>query len=69
MMPVWPQPNGSLPGQAVSPLYPSVPHAATADGRLYDWLALVDALRLGEPGHRVLAQAEIERRLAAYGSW
>jgi hypothetical protein len=68
MPPVWALPKGLLVGLTVPPLFPSVPHAATADPRLYEWLALVDALRLGVAGPRALAQAEIERRLAAYGS-
>jgi hypothetical protein len=68
-LPAWPDPRGTAQGIAVRPLYPSVPRAAIADPALYDWLALVDALRLGEPGQRARAQAEIESRLAAYGSW
>jgi len=67
-LPVWPDPGGTAMGSAVRPLYRSVPRAASADPALYDWLALVDALRLGEPVQRARAQAEIERRLAAYGS-
>lgn len=67
MPPVWPYPNGTLMGLAVRPLYPSVPHAATVDPKLHEWLALVDALRLGVPGPRALAQAEIERRLQGFG--
>ena len=67
MPPVWPYSNGTIVGLTVRPLYPSVPQAASADPRLHEWLALVDALRLGVPGPRALAQAEIERRLQAYG--
>jgi hypothetical protein len=68
MPPVWLYSKGTVLGLSVRPLYPSVPHAAGADPRLHDWLSLVDTLRLGVPGPRALAQAEIERRLAAYGS-
>jgi hypothetical protein len=61
--PVWPDPNGNVNGAAVRPLYPSVPHAARRNPNLWDWLALVDALRLGFPAQRALAEAEIERRI------
>jgi hypothetical protein len=68
MPPVWPDSKGTAVGLTVRPLYPSVPHAARADSKLYDWLAMVDALRLGEPVQRASAQAEMDRRLAGYRS-
>lgn len=46
--PVWPHPLGSVRGIAVAPLHRAVPDAALADPRLYERLALVDALRLGD---------------------
>lgn len=60
---VWPCAEGSVRGQAVTPLYPSVPEAARRDPRLHELLALVDALRVGRARERKLAQAELERRL------
>ena len=66
--PVWFDPKGTAKGLTVVPLFPSVPRAAAADPALYGWLALVDALRLGVPSQRAMAQAEIERRLVSYGS-
>ncbi|RMG58081.1 MAG: hypothetical protein D6717_03545 [Gammaproteobacteria bacterium] len=43
--PVWPHPHGKQRGYAFSPLYPSVPEAASEDPRLYQLLALTDILR------------------------
>lgn len=44
---VWPTAEGDAVGQAVKPLFRSVPAAARQDPRLYEYLALVDAVRLG----------------------
>ena len=48
--PVWPYAEGSVRGLAFAPLYPSVPAAALKDARLYELLALVDAIRDGRAG-------------------
>ena len=61
--PVWPDPQGEVRGQAVQPLYPSVVQAAKLDPKLYDLLALVDALRLGRARERKIAEQELEKRL------
>lgn len=52
---VWPHPNGSVRGVGVEPLHPSVPFAAMQDARLYDMLALFDALRVGKARERGMA--------------
>ena len=44
---VWPSPDAETVGQRVKPLFHSVPEAARQDARLYEYLALVDAVRLG----------------------
>ena len=61
--PVWPDPNGNTQGASVRPLYPSAPEAARRDPALYDFLALVDALRIGRARERALAEKEIDERL------
>jgi hypothetical protein len=61
--PVWPHPDGNLKGFAVEPLYRSVPQAALADPKLYELLALVDALRIGRARERRLAEEELKKRL------
>lgn len=52
---VWPDAAGEDWGAAITPLYPKVPAAARADARLYEVLALTDALRVGRPRERQLA--------------
>lgn len=64
--PVWPDPEGSVQGASVQPLYSSVPGAARRDPALYDLLALVDALRIGRARERNLAEKEITDRLNAH---
>ncbi len=64
-VPVWPHAAGTVRGYALTPLYPSVPEAALRDPRLYELLALVDALREGRARERNLATKELEVRLTA----
>jgi hypothetical protein len=67
MPPVWPYPEGPIRGIAFAPLHKNVPQAALADARLYELLALSDALREGRARERKLAAAELERRISAIG--
>lgn len=62
--PVWPYAEGAVRGYAFSPLYSTVPVAAERDPKLYELLALVDAMRDGRARERNLAAKEIESRLA-----
>jgi hypothetical protein len=52
---VWPHPNGTARGQGLEPLHPSAPFAAMQDAKLYDMLALFDALRVGRARERGMA--------------
>jgi len=61
--PVWPDPEGEVRGYEFSPLYKSVPYAARRDARLYELLALVDAIRGGAQSERELAISELRARL------
>lgn len=63
--PVWPYEEGTARGLAFEPLYPSVPRAASQDEKLYEFLALVDAIRGGRARERNLAANEIKLRLRA----
>ncbi len=60
---VWSDPQGEEMGQELKPLFKSVPHAARHDLELYDLLALVDAIRLGNPRESKVAQELLEQRL------
>ncbi len=62
---VWPTPEGKVQGLNVSPLYPCAPVAAKNDPKLYQLLALIDALRIGRPREQKLATDEIIKRLRA----
>lgn len=61
---VWPQAEGSQRGSSITPLFKSVPEAAVKDMRLYELLALVDAIRLGNQREANLAQDRFEERIA-----
>ena len=61
--PVWPYADGKVRGYSFAPLHKNVPQAALADERLYELLALVDALRNGQARERNLASQELTRRL------
>jgi hypothetical protein len=61
--PVWPYADGKVRGYGFAPLNKNVPQAALADERLYELLALVDALRNGRARERNLASQELTRRL------
>ncbi len=47
-VPVWPDARGNTKGQAVEPLFKSVPYAVRKDPQLYALLALTDAIRFGQ---------------------
>lgn len=61
--PVWPYAKGTVRGMALQPLYPSVPRAAEKDSRLYEALALFDALRIGRSREREFATAALQKLL------
>jgi hypothetical protein len=55
LAPVWSDAGGSTKGQSVEPLFKSAPYAVRQDAELYALLALVDAIRIGQPRERNLA--------------
>jgi hypothetical protein len=61
--PVWPYAEGSVRGNAFSPLYKNVPQAALRDPKLYELLALVDAIREGRAREREIAIRELTARV------
>lgn len=60
---VWPYAKGKDRGQAVEPLFKSVPEAVENDERLYEFLALIDAIRLGKQRESNLAVERLKERL------
>lgn len=57
--PVWPDSEGQVQGLSVKPLYPSAPHAAKKNEKLYALLAAIDALRIGRARERSSAEKKI----------
>ena len=56
--------EGKERGQSVEALHPSVPNACKRDNKLYELLALTDALRLGRQREQKLAIDELEKRIS-----
>lgn len=61
--PIWPDPEGTVRGYSLKPLYGAVPKAAKKDKALYELLALVDAIRDGRARERKLAVEHLHERL------
>lgn len=62
---VWPDPEGTVRGEGIEPLYRTAPQAALADEQLYRLLALVDALRIGGARERRVTAQLLDRELRA----
>jgi hypothetical protein len=62
-IPVWTDARGNTKGQAVEPLFKSVTHAVRRDPELYALLALVDAIRIGQPRERNVAINMLQEHL------
>ena len=61
---VCPHPDGNTRGLSIKPIFRSSPEAARRDARLSAWLALVDALRIGDARVRTLAAVEVGKLVA-----
>ena len=62
-VPVWPHPEGPMRGYELRPLCRSAADAALKDPQLYEWLALLDALRAGKARERELAAQHVRRKM------
>ena len=62
---VWPDPDGKVRGESITPLYDGAAAAGRRDDRLYRALALVDALRVGGARERRIAGQLLKKELAA----
>ena len=61
---VWPYDQGQVRGQAIEPLYRTVPQAADKDECLHRLLALADALRVGSAREHKLATGKLKEMLS-----
>ena len=64
--PVWPDKDGTVRGEAFSPIYKLAPRAAQVDDELYELLAIIDAIRGGRARERKLAIDVFRERLDRY---
>jgi len=60
---VWSYAEGKVRGQQIEPLHGSVPAACLKDEKLYELLALTDALRVGKARERNSAIEELKKRI------
>lgn len=63
LIPVWPDAYGNRKGQSITPLFRTVPGAVKKDPRLYEYLALIDAIRLGNAREANLANEILRERV------
>jgi len=67
LLPVWPVTDGAIAGLSFSPLYRSVPFAASNDPTLYELLCLVDAIRSGRVREQRIASELLSNRIGVGG--
>ena len=60
---VWPSAEGAARGQSIEPLHPKLPEACLSDNKLYELLALTDALRIGRVREKQIAIDELRKRI------
>ena len=56
---VWPYAKGKKRGTSLKPLYKTAPEAALEDPRMYHYLALIDAIRIGKAREQAIAKDEL----------
>ncbi len=60
---VWPDAYGNRKGQSITPLFKTVPGAVKRDSLLYEYLALIDAVRLGNAREANLANQLLREKI------
>ncbi len=60
---VWPYSKGSHRGHSIAPLYKTVPEVVINDPVLHEYLALVDAIRIGNVREKNIAISELKKRI------
>jgi len=60
---VWSDPKGNVKGQEIEPFHKGQIKAAKQDPKLYELLALSDALRVGKVRERKMAEEELRKRI------
>jgi DNA-binding Lrp family transcriptional regulator len=62
--PVWPDPEGPTKGYTLEPLFKPIAKAVRRDPKLYEFLAVVDAIRDGRARERKLAEDKLRALIA-----
>lgn len=60
---VWPYAKGNARGQAIEPLYETLPEAVQEDPMFYELMVIVDTLRVGRAREINIAVEELQKRL------
>ena len=60
---VWPYVKGKQRGQAIEPLYKTIPFSVKDDPLFYELLAIVDTIRIGRAREVEIAVKELKKRL------
>lgn len=60
---VWRDPKGNVKGQEIEPFHRGQINAAKHDSKLYELLALSDALRVGRARERKMAEEELRKKI------
>jgi len=60
---VWPYAKGTMRGHSIQPLFKTVTQAVELDARLYEMLALIDALRAGKIREKNLALEILRKKI------
>lgn len=63
---VWPDAKGNVRGEAITPLYRTVPEAVRIDPMLHSLLAIADVFRIGRTREVELAKVELDVILSTY---
>jgi len=60
---VWQHAKGRLRGQAIEPLYHTIPDVIDSNPALYELLVVIDTLRVGRAREVQIARQELEKRI------
>jgi hypothetical protein len=63
---VWPYYKGSKRGFSITPLYENIPKFIESDPQLYEYLVIVDTLRIGKTREEEIAIKELTQRINDY---
>ena len=63
---VWPDSKGNIRGEAITPLYKTVPEAVRIDPMLHSLLAIADIFRIGRTREVELAKVELDTIFNTY---